>query len=460
MSESYQLTRFPIGSKREFWAMSWPLMIGLLSSSLMIFVDRLFLARYHPQALNAVVTSSLAYYMFIVIPLAIVEIAEVVTGRLHGEERHKEIGSAVWQMVLLSIFLVPIFLIIAYFAPSLLFHGSIAIDYETPFFQILVLSAPILCIVIALNGFFIGIGKVKFVTMAAIFANICNIILSYLLIFGAGPIPPLGIVGAAMATSIAQLLQLLFLLAAYWSHYYRKTYGTTSLGFDRSFMQEGLRIGVPSGLARCVEIIAHFIFFRVAMTVGVEQMTLLAITQSVYILFTFVIDAQSKSASAIVSNLLGANEHAPIGRVMRSAMSLQSLYFVMLLTIVWLFSDQIYNIFSAHGDAAIPATPELLSTFRWLLCIVSLFFLIDGSAWIMVGFLTAAKDTRFIFWVSLVINWIGYVPPTVILIGWLKGGAIVSWSIIVAVALTSLVIYLWRYSSGRWLAYDTRREVL
>jgi len=49
----YQLTRHPVGSKSEIWAISWPLMLGFCSNSLMLFCDRLFLAHYSLEAMNA-----------------------------------------------------------------------------------------------------------------------------------------------------------------------------------------------------------------------------------------------------------------------------------------------------------------------------------------------------------------------------------------------------------------------
>lgn len=236
MRPSYQLTAHPVGSKNEFWAMTWPLMIGLLSSTAMLFIDRLFLANWDPLALNAAVIAGMAYYMFLIIPMGIVEIAEVLVGRLHGEKRLTEIGSATWQMVWIAIGFLPIFLLIAVFAPALIFHGSENIQFETSYFRTLLMFAPIQCAVIAVCGFFIGIGNVKIVTFSAILSNIVNIGLDYWFIFGGGPVPALGVVGAAVATGIALAVQLLILLAIYWTRHNRRMYGTNSLAWNRPFL--------------------------------------------------------------------------------------------------------------------------------------------------------------------------------------------------------------------------------
>jgi multidrug resistance protein, MATE family len=460
MQETYQLTSHPSGSKREFWALTWPLMIAIISSTIMLFIDRLFLARWDPLGLNAAVSGGMAYFIFLVIPMGVLEIAEVLVGRLHGEERNKEIGSAVWQMILVAVALLPIFWIIAVIAPSVLFHGTGNEIYETAYFRTLMVCAPLQCITIALSGFFIGIGSVKIVTFSAIIGNIVNIALDYWLIFGGGSMPALGVVGAAAATGIAQFVQVLFLLTLYWTHHNREKYGTTSLFFNRPFLFEGLRIGLPSGTARSIEVIAHFLFFRIVMTVGPEQMALVAIVQTIYILASFAVDSQSKAASAIVSNLLGANQHGPLSNVLRSGFTLHSIYFLLLLAIVWFFPEQIFSLFSAGEGVGLQLTPELLHTFERALICMSLFFLVDGFGWILVGFMTSSKDTRYVFWVSLLVNWIAYVPPTLWFVGWNKGGADVAWTVIAGVTSLSLLLYLWRYLSGNWLKYDKARSVL
>jgi len=435
-------------------------MIGLLSSTVMMFVDRLFLAKWSPLGLNAAVSAGIAYFMFLVIPMAVVEIVEVLVGRLNGEERSQEAGSAAWQMVLFSVGLLPLFWLISLFAPSLLFIGTGNEANETGYFRTLMLFAPIQCTMISLYGFFIGIGHVKIVTYSAILGNVVNICLDDWMIFGGGPLPELGVTGAAAATGISQVIQTLFLLSIFWMRRHREKYGTGWLKLNLSFLREGLRIGLPSGAGRSIEVMAHFLFFRIMLSVGQEQMVLVSIAQSIYILSSFIIDAQCKGASAIVANLLGANQHSALAKVLRSGFTIHCGYFLLLFLIVFNFPEYIYSLFSANEGASIQMTPELMATFKRALIAVSLFFLVDGWGWILVGFLTAAKDTRYVFWVSALVNWIAYVPPTLWFIGWKKGGADIAWTIIVGVTSVTFLFYLWRYLSGRWLRYNHEKEAI
>lgn len=450
MSSSYQLTQHPVGSKREFWAMTWPLMIGLISSTLMMFIDRLFLAHFDPLALNAAASGGIAYYMFLVIPMGIASISEVLVGRLHGENRFSEIGSAAWQMVLFSLLLLPVFSLIGWGLPSLLFAGTGNELYETSYFQTLMWFAPIQCIAIALSGFFIGTGNIKIVTFAAILGNMINISLDYLLIFGWGSIPALGVMGGALGTGLSQVIQVLLLMGYFWNRTNRKTYQTQKLKLNRPYLLEGLKIGTPAGLGHCMETTAHFLFFRIVMSVGSEQMTLVAMVQSFYILSSFVIDSQSKASGAIAANLLGAKMEGLLSKVLRSSFILHSSYFILFVSSVCLFPQFFFKLFASEAHTELLNDPILAHTFLIALFFMCIFFLLDGLAWILIGFLTAAGDTRFVFLVSSVVHWVAYVAPAVWLVGRDKGGADVAWGIIAGMSLLNFVLYAWRYRSGLW----------
>ncbi len=122
---SYQLTPFRIGSIREIWAISWPLMIGLLGGSLMVFVDRLLLARFSIESMNAAATAGTGFYAFIILPSIIAGISEVFVGQYHGQGQFEKMGIAVWQMLWFSLLLTPIFFLLSWLGPKILFQKTI-----------------------------------------------------------------------------------------------------------------------------------------------------------------------------------------------------------------------------------------------------------------------------------------------------------------------------------------------
>lgn len=451
MSHSYQLTQYPVGSVREFWTLSWPLMLGLISSTLMIFTDRLFLAHLDPLALNAAASGGMAYYMFLVIPMSIATISEILVGRLNGESQFSKIGSATWQMVWFSVILIPLFFLISWAAPFLLFRGSGNEAYEADYFSYLMYFAPAQCAMIAFAGFFIGTGHVKIVTVASVVGNLANVGLDYLLIFGISWLPALGVKGVAIATGLSQVLQILIYLAFFLTSHNRMRYKTADCSFNRHFFIEGITIGAPSGAGHCIEILGHFLFFRIVTSVGTEQMTIVVMVQSFYILASFIVDAQSKAAGSIIANLLGAEVLEPIRKVLKSSFLLHTCYTLLFAGIIYFFAPFFFQTFSAFSEQQILPNANLIPIFVRALFFMCLFFLFDGFTWILIGFLTASGDTKFIFWVSAIVHWVVYVIPTLWFVGFSKGGADVAWSIVAFMSVINVMIYLWRYVTGKWL---------
>ncbi|MEM1281936.1 MAG: MATE family efflux transporter [Chlamydiota bacterium] len=448
---TYQLTKHSVGSLREIWAISWPLILSLFSFSLMLFTDRLLLSRYSITDLNSAAAAGTALYMFIVLPLSIAAISEVFVGRYHGEDRHHELGKPVWQMVWFSLMLAPLFLLFGFVFPSLLFYDSPNIEKETTFFFTLIVFAPLFFVNVAIAGFFIGSGRVMTVTICSVLANLLNIVLDYAMIYGYGPIPSLGIFGAALATGFSETFQVIFLICIFLKKSYRERYGTNKLSFNLKILKESLRIGFPAGLGITVELFSHFIFFRIMAYAGQENLTIAAMIQSLIFLVFFLYEGLSKGVTTVCANLLGGKQVALVKKVLRSALSLQTLFFVIVATVYLTFSDQIIDLFLNQQDEKILVTPAFITSIKWgcLWCV--LFFLFDGYTRVIAGLLTAAGDTKFLLYAGTILNIAAYVLPLLLIVFYAGGGADDAWMIIFCYSVTIFLVYYWRYRSERWM---------
>ena len=248
---SYQLTSSPVGSLAEVWSISWPLMLGLCSSSLMMFADRLYLAHYTVTAMNAMAMGGMFAFLLFILPFGICQITEVFVGRFHGQENHAEAGRPVWQAFWISLVLAPCMSIVARILAALLFSQG---AQETDYFVTLIDFSPFLLGSISLMGFFIGIGKTKVITYATIFANLVNITLAPILIFGTSISPEMGVKGAAIAAGIAQAVQALFLLVLYLRKPLREKFQTHHWRLKTSLVKEMLSLALPSCFGRLIEV--------------------------------------------------------------------------------------------------------------------------------------------------------------------------------------------------------------
>jgi multidrug resistance protein, MATE family len=443
------LTKYPSGSVRELWCISLPLMLSLMSSSLMLFLDRMFLAQYSLDAFTASVNGGImaATIQFGFISTAC--IAEVFVGQYNGRGQHKKIGQPVWQMIWLSIFSTFIFLPAAFLATFYFPQSTQMGLYETSFFQWLMIFGPFFCISGALTAFFVGRGKVKFVTVLMIVANLINIGLDILLIFGLEPyVSSMGVAGAAIATGTAQIFQCVVLFIVFICEKNRRLFGTGIYNLNKKIFFDCIKVGLPNSLAHTIEIFAWAIFFRMMTNMGTEYITVVSIAQSIFVLFTFVTEGVSKGATAIAANLIGARKWDLVWKLLSSGIKFYFQIFIVLGFVLVINPEPLIQWFMPEGLNAL--NPEIkrsvISACFW----VWVFFLFDGIMWLIIGLLTAAGDTKFILQIGGTTVWIFGILPVYFLINVYGMSPEIAWAVTAFYGLVTCCIYLWRFHSEKW----------
>src|SRR4051812_28279166 len=97
------LTKYPSGSFREIATLSSSLILVLFSATFMSLCDRLMLAHYSTQALEACVSAFYLSQLFQFVCTRITSIAQVFVGQYKGSGELNLIGPCVWQMVWFSL---------------------------------------------------------------------------------------------------------------------------------------------------------------------------------------------------------------------------------------------------------------------------------------------------------------------------------------------------------------------
>ncbi|MDF2550520.1 MAG: putative multidrug efflux protein [Chlamydiales bacterium] len=454
---SYQLTHHPVGSLREMATISWPIMLGLLSGSLMMFVDRKFLAELSLEALNASANAGMALTALLVAPMALASITEVFAGREHGAGSTQNIASPVWQMLWLALFLSPLFCLAAYLLPPICFYKTGNEALETAYFRQTILFGPFYMAVPALIGFFTALGNTRIGLKSTVLANVVNIGLDYALIFGHYGLPAMGVAGAALATSISQVVQTLYLLAVFLSRSYRRQFATQRNAFDAPLLISQIQLGLPAGVGHISEALTHMVFFRLMIAAGEQYITAAALAQSTYNLITFLAEGLSKGVSAVSANLIGARQFSLVPKVLLSASTLHIAMTSLWLTLSLLFPEFIISLFSSEAIDAHLQNPALRASLYWALNWITVFFLFDGLCWIFMGALISAGDGRFVLWVSSFANWLFYVVPVVICLSVYGMDADYGWPLMAAASAVNLGLYMWRFYSQSWLSLSLKR---
>jgi putative efflux protein, MATE family len=443
------LTKHPEGSLRELCAIALPLMLTSLSAMTMIFADRLFLAHFSGEAHNAAVGATTLGWAFIFGWMILTSIAEVFVAQYNGAGMRSRLGEPVWQMIWVSLASSLFFLPLSIWGTGLIFGSDPVSELERQYFSIMVSFGPIYALYAALTGFFVGQGKTKLVTWVVVCANVCNISLDAVLIFGVdGLIDPLGITGAAIATSFSTLFEFVVLFYVFLLPKNRKECGTSCWQLKWEPLRDCVKVGFPTALFVMVEIFAYGIYYSLMKQMGQDYITVAGICQSMLILFFFFAEGINKSTATLVGNLIGAGRTEVVPKVIRSGLTLNLIFLVFILSIFSFGMPLIIDQFLPHADSMF--VESIRDTLKICLIMTAIYVFFEGVRMQFAGVLTAAGDTFFLLVAGALSVWAMMLLPIYIVI--VVYGAPVEYAMFICMVYSAIacLIYYRRILGGKW----------
>ena len=195
-----------------------PMMLEMAMESVFALVDLYFVGHLKESgyAIQTVgLTESVLSVMYS-IAIGMSMAATAMVARRVGEKNPEQASRSAAQVLLVS-FIVTIILSlfgVLYAEEILVLMGSKpeAAAYGKDFTRIMMGSSVIIMLLFLINGIFRGAGNAAVAMKSLWIANIANIILCPVLIKGFGPIPAMGLTGAALATTIGRSMGVLYQL--------------------------------------------------------------------------------------------------------------------------------------------------------------------------------------------------------------------------------------------------------
>ncbi|MFO0424920.1 MAG: MATE family efflux transporter, partial [Planctomyces sp.] len=240
------------GSLGELIRVALPLVLSAGSHSMMSAADRMILTGYSADALAAVTPASMLHWTSVCIPLGTILYANTFIAQFDGAGRKDRMIASLWQSVWLAIIsgiLLPVCLLFSRQVFALTGQPTAVVEQETIYFNALCLGSVFLLGSSALSCFFSGRQRTSVVMWVSMMGVVLNFVMDYVLVFGIGPFPMMGIRGAAVATVLARCCEILVYQYLIRRELRREEVTWSRLWLpDRSLLLQYLRFGVPSGL--------------------------------------------------------------------------------------------------------------------------------------------------------------------------------------------------------------------
>ena len=292
------------------------------------------------------------------------------------------------------------------------------------------------------RAFYVGTTQTKTLTLNSIVMVLSNVVFNWILVFGHLGFPALGIAGAAIGSTLAELVSLIFFIV----YTIRKTdcekYGLNRrIDFSWSKLGGILSISVWTMIQNFLSVSVWFIFFLCVEHLGERALAVSNVVRSISGFVWVFASAFSSTCSSLVSNLIGEGHQDTAMRLVRRVIKLAYVPVIPLLVFFCIFPKTVIGIYTD-----IPGIIDGSVSSLWVLCGAYIF---TTPALICFNAISGTGNTRTAFGLEAVVLVI-YTAFCVLIINGLKPPVWVAWFTEVIYAVAMLVVCGLYLKSGRW----------
>lgn len=434
------------GGLSELWKISWPMILAAMSNYFMTLADRMIVSSASTDAFIAITNSHPILWMNIRAFMAFIIMTSVSIGQFNGSKNFLQIRKVVWQTIAI-VFLYYIVLIPCALNAKIFLADTIE-ELGSQYLSISLLFLPFhLAGFGAIGSFFLGIGKTKIIPKIVLLSNLVNIGLDCVLIFGIGPIPALGIRGAAYATGIANILSFIIFMCAFLRKEYRDKFQTHRPKFSLSILKINVTIGLPNALNSLINSGGLALVTQiVAKSVSSEELLAFSIASSIFSFFWFPLDGLGKGVCTLCSNYIGRNQLHLIYQLGKSVIISLLIFVILTAVIMVIYPSLIVKLFYTEQ-----ITLEFFQHVKWMLFWTWLALLAEGVRWMLQNTLIAANDVRYTVVSNILCFWISAACPIIIFLYYFRvGGAVLCWQFFTVDPCCRAISNMTRLCSSKW----------
>jgi MATE family multidrug resistance protein len=428
--------------------MSYPIILGTLSMTIMGFVDQIFVSRLGLDALAAVGPAGLCAYTASTLVLGALGCVSTFVSQSLGRGDESACGCYAWQGIYLSLLAGVLAAILwPLTAPifQLLPHSPEVTHLEIVYFKVRLLGFVPFAWMVALTSFFQAVGRPGLPAIAGVIGNIVNAVLAYGLVFGRLGMPQWGVAGAATAMVIATFVQMLILQVVFMSKGIDRRFSTRSnFKIDPVKLGELVRIGWGAGVAQFMDIF-NWTLFTMVIVGGFGEVALAAHNVAINFMQVSFMPAIGvhNGIAPIVGRYIGEGDIPRAKARTHTAIRICMAYMVTIGVTMAVFGQPLIRFFFAP-----PA--EVVRVGHFLLILAAIFQAFDAINIAVMGALRGAGDTRWMAIVVVIAAYGGFLPLALIFGYGFQGGAIGAWmgATVYIIGLSGILFA--RFQGERW----------
>lgn len=457
-NRAVRLSRRYTSEMRESFRLSLAFVFGNIAHVIIATTDVIMAGWISTEALAAsTLAQGLYYLLFLLFSGLLVSTIPFITDALGSkgkEEQYISVSTSCVQLILAAFL---ICLSILYFTKEILvfFGQDILLSLEAQrYMSSLMWSIGPAILFVHLRNVLSIMGSARYAVIAIIIASIFNFVAHLILIFGFLWIPPLGLFGAGIATTLTNVLLCMLLITfGLMNPQFRERRHCIKLMVVRwRLMLPILKNGIPVSLTQANDTLFFFILTIVVGKFGVVALAAHGIAMQVLQVVFTIPNGISQASTTRISLC------SPLGLYSRrtsdagwSALWLSWIVLTVTSSILIIFSNDIVQLFVARDDGV---NDELIMLSSLFVSILGIFHFFDGSQMVLLGIFRGLKKTVIPMLLSIICFWLVGLPLALLLAFYTDLGAAGIWCGLALglLALFSLLLF-------RWIRYEPSAQV-
>jgi len=370
----HPFTRNP---NRTLWALSIPVLISMTVEPLTALIDTAFIASLGSIALAALgvgttVLSSLFWVFNFLSISAQTEVAQA-NGKGQSEKAGGIASLALTMAVGFGLLLITLILPSTNWLATLMGASGEIQAEAVNYMQFRAYGAPAVLVMLVTFGVLRGLQDMRTPLWIALGVNALNILLDWLLIFGNGPFPVMGIAGSAIASTISQWIGALFGVAIVATK--------LSLSFSFTFGSVKRLLSVGGDLFVRTGLLTFFLAFttRAATQISTDAGAAHQTIRQVYAFTSLALDAYASTVQSLVGFFVGRGDMTWAKKVVRVGAGWSLWTGIGLGALMWVGRDSVIGTLVPTAAAGVFLPAWAISALSQP--INSIAFLTDGAHW-------------------------------------------------------------------------------
>ena len=434
--------------------LAWPVMLGMVGHTLVQFVDNIMVGQLGTTELAAISLGNSFVFIAMSIGIGFSTAITPLIAEADAEQNAHALQKVLHEGLRLCIILGVVLFLGVYIAKPLLFQMGqepevVALAF--PYLNWVAVSLLPLVIFQAFKQFSDGMSLTRYSMYATVLANVVNVIINYVLIFGIWIFPKWGVTGAAVGTLASRVTMLVFVVILL----YRDPRTTAILRqlvpkrLYKKELNQLLQLGLPSSLQMFFEVSFFTFAILVCGFLSKDAQAANQIALNLSSITFMVAMGLSVAATIRVGNQKGFRAFGELKRIALSVFLLTLLLDVVFAGFFVAFNEWLPWLYldSTTGLDTF-AVAELAGS---LLFIAAFFQIFDGAQVVALGSLRGLQDVRIPTWITFLAYGLIGVPIMLYLSIEANMGARGVWiGLCLGLMVSSLLLYLrFRYLSNK-----------